>query len=156
MPPGFSLISNIGTSSISFAEFLNHATLAIPGVTSTSRLEWTDVWGRKWAQNLRSVYPDIPVLPPVPLNFIMTTTFELITNTKNPKDQTRVIEWQSDESVYIRIQMKMRNTYKLYWEPTLCLNNQKPIIKENNLDYRNPIYIDPDKVETVDASIGDN
>ena len=156
LPPGFSLISNIGTSSIPFAEFLNHATLAIPGVTSTSRLEWTDIWGRKWAQNLRSVYPDIPVLPPVPLNFIMTTTFELITNTKNPKDQTRVIEWQSDESVYIRIQMKMRNTYKLYWEPTLCLNNQKPIIKENNLDYRNPIYIDPDKVETVDASIGDN
>ena len=155
IPHGFSLISNIGTSSIPFAEFLNHATLAIPGVTTTSRLEWTDIWGRKWAQNLRSVYPDIPVLPPVPLNFIMTTTFELITNTKNPKDQTRVIEWQSDESVYVRIQMKMRNTYKLYWEPTLCLNNQKPIIKTNNNDYRNPIFVDPDKVETVDPSIGD-
>ena len=96
---GFSLISNIGTSSIPFAEFLEHEKLAIPGVTSTSRLEWYDIWGRMWAQNLRSVYPDIPPIPPGPLNFIMTTTFELITNTENPEDQTRVIEWQSDEII---------------------------------------------------------
>ena len=129
---GFSIISNIGTSSIPFAEFLNHGTLAIPGVTSTARLEWSDIWGRKWAQNLRSVYPDIPPIPPAPLNYIMTTTFELITNTEDPKDQSRVIEWQSDESVYIWIQMKMRNTYKLYWEPTLCLANQLPHMKTGN------------------------
>ena len=151
----FSLISNIGTSSIPFAEFLNHGILSIPGVISTSRLEWTDIWGRKWGQNLRSVYPDLPVLPPVPLNFIMTTTFELITNTKNPKDQQRVIEWQSDESVYIRVQMKMKNTYKLYWEPTICLQNQIPIIKETNIDYRNPIFIDDEYVHRVDSSLGD-
>ena len=151
---GFSIISNIGTSSIPFAEFLNHGTLMIPGVTSTSRLEWSDIWGRKWAQNLRSVYPDIPPIPPAPLNYIMTTTFELITDTKNPKDQERVIEWQSDETVYIRIQMKMRNTYYLYWEPTICLNNQIPIIKEDNTDYRNPIFINDETVEKVDASIG--
>ena len=150
---GFSIISNIGTSSIPFAEFLNHATLAIPGVTSTSRLEWHDIWGRMWAQNLRSVYPDIPPIPPSPLNFIMTTTFELITDTKNPEDQTRVIEWQSDESVYIRIQMKMRNTYKLYWEPTFCKENQIPFIKESLSEYGNPIFI-PDLVERAEPSIG--
>ena len=153
---GFSIISNIGTSSIPFAEFLNHGTLMIPGVTSTSRLEWTDIWGRKWAQNLRSVYPDIPPIPPAPLNYIMTTTFELITNTPNPKDQQRVIEWPSDESVYIWIQMKMRNTYYLYWEPTICLNNQRPYIKESTGDVRNPIFIDDAEVEGyVDSSIGD-
>ena len=150
---GFSIISNIGTSSIPFAEFLNHGTLAIPGVTSTSRLEWHDIWGRMWAQNLRSVYPDIPPIPPSPLNFIMTTTFELITDTKNPEDQTRVIEWQSDESVYIRIQMKMRNTYKLYWEPTFCKENQIPFIKESLSEYGNPIFI-PDLVERAEPSIG--
>ena len=147
---GFSIISNIGTSSIPFAEFLNHGTLAIPGVTSTSRLEWTDIWGRKWAQNLRSVYPDIPPIPPAPLNFIMTTTFELITNDNK---QERVIEWQSDESVYIRVQMKMRNTYKLYWEPTLCLANQRPHIKESCGDNRNPIFIE-EETQTVNKSIG--
>ena len=152
---GFSIIHNIGTSSIPFAEFLNHGTLMVPGVTSTSRLEWTDIWGRRWGQNLRSVYPDIPVLPPVPLSYIMTTTFELITDTKNPKDQERVIEWQSDESVYIRVQMKMRNTYKLYWEPVLCLENQIPIIKENNIDYRNPIFINDETVEKQNSIIGD-
>ena len=154
---GFSIISNVGTSSIPFAEFLNHGLLMIPGVTSTSRLEWTDIWGRKWAQNLRSVYPDIPPIPPAPRNYIMTTTFELITNTKDPKDQERVIEWQSDESVYIWIQMKMRNTYELYWEPTICLANQRPVIKENNNDYRDPIFIDDAEVEGyVDSSIGDD
>ena len=153
---GFSIISNVGTCSIPFAEFLNHGTLMIPGVTSTSRLEWTDIWGRMWAQNLRSVYPDIPPIPPAPLNFIMTTTFELITDTKNPRDQKRVIEWPSDESVYIWIQMKMRNTYYLYWEPTICLNNQRPYIKENTGDVRNPIFIDDAEVEGyVDSSIGD-
>ena len=150
---GFSLIHNIGTSSIPFAEFLNHATLAIPGVTSTSRLEWTDIWGRRWGQNLRSIYPDIPPIPPVPLSFIMTTTFELITNDKN---QERVIEWQSDESVYIRVQMKMRNTYKLYWEPVLCLKNQIPIIKKTNNDYANPIFINDESVDKQDSSIGDD
>ena len=146
---GFSLISNIGTSSIPFAEFLNHGKLNIPGVVSTSRLEWTDVWGRKWAQNLRSVYPDIPVLPPVPLSFIMTTTYELLTTDYK---QERLIEWVSDESVYIRVQMKMKNTYKLYWEPTICLANQRPFIKETPIDYRNPVFIDFDP---LDYSIGD-
>jgi hypothetical protein len=148
---GFSLISNIGTSSIPFAEFLEHATLAVPGVPTTSRLEWSDIWGRKWAQNLRSIYPDIPPVPPTPLNFIMTTTFELISNNNK---QERVIEWQSDESVFIRVQMKMRNTYKLYWEPVLCHKNQRAFIKENNVDYGNPLFID-DR-ETVGPELGDD
>ena len=139
---GFSLIGNIGTSSIPFAEFLQHGKLAVPGVVSTSRLEWTDIWGRRWAQNLRSVYPDIPPIPPVPLSFIMTTTYELITNDLK---QERLLEWQSDESVYIRVQMKIKNTYKLYWEPTICFENQKPFIKEKVNDYRNPTFLPPEE-----------
>ncbi|MBO5530612.1 MAG: hypothetical protein J5970_04365, partial [Bacilli bacterium] len=149
---GFSLLANIGTSAIPFAEFLEHGKLAVPGVVSTSRIEWTDIWGRKWAQNLRSVYPDIPVLPPVPLNFIMTTTYELITNDNK---QERVLEWQSDESVYIRIQMKIRNTYKLYWEPTICHANQLSFIKESYIDYKNPLFVDFDKLDDIN-SYGDN
>ena len=147
---GFALLANIGTSAIPFAEFLEHGKLAVPGVVSTSRLEWTDIWGRKWAQNLRSVYPDIPVIPPAPLSYIMTTTYELITNDKENK-QERVLEWQSDESVYIRIQMKVRNTYHLYWEPTICKGNQIPIMKESYSDYKNPIFIDFDKQEDISS-----
>jgi hypothetical protein len=150
---GFSLIANIGTSAIPFAEFLNHAELAIPAAVSTTRLEWTDIWGRKWAQSLRSCFPDIPPVPPAPLSYIMTTTFELITDTKNPKDQERLIEWPSDESVYIRVQMKMRNTYNLYWEPTLCLANQRPYIKDSPGDMRVPIFYEND-TETVAPTIG--
>ena len=136
---GFAVLHNIGTSAIPFAEFLEHGKLAIPGAISTTRLEWTDIWGRMWAQNLRSCYPDIPVLPPGPLSYIMTTTFELITNDKK---QERVIEWTSDESVYIYIQMKIKNTYNLYWEPTICKNNQRPFMKKHYSDYRNPVFID--------------
>ena len=135
---GFSLLSNIGTSSIPFAEFLEHGKLAVPGVTSTSRLEWNDIWGRKWMQNLRSIFPDIPPVPPAPLSYIMTTTYELITNDNK---QERLLEWQSDESVYIRIQMKMRNTYKLYWEPTFCNENKQAFIKERYSDYKNPFFL---------------
>ena len=148
---GFSLISNIGTSSIPFAEFLTHGKLNIPGVISTSRLEWTDVWGRKWAQNLRSVYPDVPPLPPAPLNFIMTTTYELLTADDK---QERLLEWVSDESVYIRVQMKIKNTYNLYWEPVICLGNQRSFIKKGYTDYRNPVFIDFES--TIDESLGDN
>ena len=136
---GFSVLHNVGTSAIPFAEFLNHGKLAIPGAISTTRLEWTDIWGRMWAQNLRSCYPDIPVIPPGPLSYIMTTTFELITNDNK---QERVIEWTSDESVYIYIQMKIKNTYNLYWEPTICLKNQRPFMKKSYSDYRNPVFID--------------
>ena len=143
---GFTLIGNIGTSPIPFAEFLQHGQLVVPGAVSTSRLEWTDIWGRKWGQNLRSVYPDIPPIPPVPLSFIMTTTFELITNDNK---QERVLEWQSDESVYIRVQMKMKNTYKLYWEPTFCLANQKPFIKTAANDYRSPTFVTPEEPEDL-------
>ena len=143
---GFSLLANIGTSSVPFAEFLQHGKLAVPGVVSTSRIEWIDIWGRKWAQNLRSVYPDIPVLPPVPLSFIMTTTYELISDDEK---QERLLEWPSDESAYIRIQMKVRNTYKLYWEPTFCKNNQISFVKIKYDDYRNPIFDDFDSIEEI-------
>ena len=68
----------------------------------------------------------------------MTTTYELITNDKK---QERLLEWQSDESVYIRVQMKIKNTYKLYWEPTICFENQKPFIKNHVSEYRNPMFL---------------
>ena len=146
---GFSLLANIGTSSIPFAEFLEHGKLAVPGVVSTSRLEWTDIWGRKWSQNLRSVYSDIPNGRfSASLSFIMTTTYELITNDKENK-QERVLEWQSDESVYIRVQMKVRNTYKLYWEPTICKANQISFEKKTLSDYKNPLFVDFDNIKNI-------
>ena len=149
---GFSLLHNIGTSAIPFAEFLEHGKLAIPGVVSTSRLEWKDIWGRSWAQNLRSIYPDIPPIPPGPLSYIMTTTYELITNDNK---QERLLEWKSDESVYIRIQMKIRNTYKLYWEPTFCRGNQISFMKESLSDYRSPQFLGYKELEDI-SNLGDD
>ena len=153
---GFSLIHNVGTSSIPFAEFLNHGTLMIPGAISTSRIQWKDIWGRFWAQSLRSIYPDIPPVPPAPLSFIMTTTFELI----DEEHQKRVLEWQSDEPFFIRVQMKMRNTYNKYWEPTICKENQISFFKTSNKDYRNPSFLadsdllEPSETDNNDINLG--
>ena len=97
-----STISNIGISSIPFAEHVTHGGLLIPSAPRTSRLEWRDIWRRKWAQPLRSVFPDIPPIPPPLRNFVMSTTFELLD--KNGK--TRMLEWPSDEEAYVHVQMK--------------------------------------------------
>ena len=80
----------------------------------------------------------------------MTTTYELISDDEK---QERLLEWPSDESVYIRVQMKVRNTYKLYWEPTICKANQISFAKESYDDYRDPIFVNFDKYEN---NIDDN
>ena len=46
--PTLSSISNIGTSSVPFAEYVTHGGLLIPNAPRTSRLEWIDIWGRNW------------------------------------------------------------------------------------------------------------
>ena len=48
---------------------------------------------------------------------------------------------KSYESVYIRIQMKVINTYHLYWEPTFCKGNQISIMKGSYSEYKNPIFV---------------
>ena len=51
--------------------------LLIPSAPTTSRVEWSDIWGRRWVQPMRSVFPDVPPIPPPLRNFIMTTTYEV-------------------------------------------------------------------------------
>ena len=66
--------------------------LLIPGGSTTSRIEWNDIWGRKWAQPIRSVFPDVPPIPPPLRNFMMSTSYELTkAGTTN-----RVLGWTSD------------------------------------------------------------
>jgi len=43
-------IINIGISSIPFIEYVTTGTgQLIPFVAGTSRVEWTDIWGRRWS-----------------------------------------------------------------------------------------------------------
>ena len=117
---GLAMISNLGISSVPFAEYVTTgAALLIPSSPSTSRIEWTDIWGRRWSQPLRSVFPDIPPIPPPLRNFIMTTTYEL---TKAGATD-RVMSWNSDESLDIRVQLKLLNNYPKYFEITTCQDN---------------------------------
>ena len=62
--------------------------------------------------NFRSVFPDIHIYPLKNSNFLLTTAVELINNDKENKKK-RFLEW-NDESVYNRIQMKVRKANKLY------------------------------------------
>ena len=58
------MISNLGTSSIPFIEYLTVGKgQVIPAGTSKSRATWKDIWGRTWHQPLRIVFPDVPPIP---------------------------------------------------------------------------------------------
>ena len=114
-----SVLSNLGTSSIPFIEYMTvGAGQVIPAGTTTSRVSWKDIWGRTWHQPLRSVFPDIPVIPPPVKNFMMTTTFELLQGNK------QIYEWPSDENVRIHLHVKLLNNYPKYFEITRCKENR--------------------------------
>ena len=121
---GFSLIGNIGTSSIPFADFVSHGGLMIPSAIGTSRIEWEDVWGRHWAQPIRSLFPDVPPLPSPYMDFMMSTTYEIIQN------NNRVLEWASADSASVRVHIKFFNNYFKYVNLALCKENEK--IKGNS------------------------
>ena len=139
---GFAVLSNVGISSIPFVEYVTHGTgLLIPAGTHTSRIDWTDVWGRRWSQPLRSLFPDIPPIPPPLRNFMMSTTFEVLS--KDGKE--RFIKWPSDEEAVIHVQMKFLNNYPKYFLPTTCPANRVPFAKNNSMGYeRDRIFTEPE------------
>ena len=115
----FSVISNLGISSIPFIEYLTVGRgQVIPAGPSTSRTTWKDVWGRIWHQPLRSVFPDVPPLPGPLKNFMMTTTYEIL------KEGQQIYEWPSDENAQIHLHIKLLNNYEKFFEITSCDKNQ--------------------------------
>ena len=116
---GFSLIGNIGTSSIPFADYVSHGGLMIPSAISTSRIEWEDIWGRHWVQPIRSLFPDVPPLPSPYMDFMMSTTYEII------QDQKRVLEWCSKDEATVRVHIKFFNNYFKYFNLAICKNNSE-------------------------------
>ena len=115
----YAYISNLGISSI---PFINHVTVGvgtlIPSGTSTSRISWKDVWGRTWHQPIRSLFVDVPPLPPPLKNLMMSTTYEILKNGK------QIYEWPSDENVQIHLHIKLLNNYPKYFEITRCKENE--------------------------------
>ena len=123
----FSMISNLGISSIPFIEYLTVGRgQVIPAGTSTSRATWKDVWGRVWHQPLRSVFPDVPPLPGPLKNFMMTTTYEILQNGK------QIYEWPSDENAQIHLHIKLLNNYQKFFEITRCQKNQIRFVPQNS------------------------
>ena len=115
----YRLISNIGIVSIPFADYVSHPPLMIPSAPSTSRIEWQDIWGRNWAQPIRSIFPDFLPLPYVSQNFMMSTTYEII------QDGNRVLEWSSADSAYIFVHIKFLNNYFKYVNLAICKENSE-------------------------------
>ena len=125
---GFSLIGNIGTSSIPFADYVSHGSLMIPSAISTSRIEWEDVWGRHWVQPIRSLFPDVPPMPSPYMDFMMSTTYEIL------QDSKRVLEWCSSDSATVKVHIKFFNNYFKYFNLAICKNNSQ-VSGETETDY---------------------
>ena len=64
------------------------------------------------------------------MSFMMSTTYELYDST----GKTRLLEWPSDENMFIHVQMKFTNNYFKYFSPTVCLKNQEPFFNNNGSD----------------------
>ena len=144
---GFSLISNLGISSIPFIEYMTVGKgQVIPAGPATSRMTWKDIWGRTWQQPLRSVFPDIPPIPPPLKNFMMSTTYEVV------RYGQQIYEWPSDENnILIHLHIKLLNNYPKYFEITRC--------KENQIRYV-PSYLQEDHnreyTSTCDKNLNEN
>jgi len=119
--PGFSTFTHVGTSSVPFREYVSTGTsLQIPAAAETGRVEWDDVWGRHFVQNVRSTIFEYPPIPPPLRNFVMTTTFELL-----DKQGKRLIGgWRSIDEVDVHVQMKLLNNYPKWFEVTACEDNR--------------------------------
>eukprot|EP00830_Metopus_es_P013292 TRINITY_DN3208_c0_g1_i5.p1 TRINITY_DN3208_c0_g1~~TRINITY_DN3208_c0_g1_i5.p1 ORF type:complete len:1569 (-),score=239.63 TRINITY_DN3208_c0_g1_i5:13-4719(-) len=145
----FSLISAIGISSIPFVEYVTVGkSQLIPSGPSTTRLEWGDIWGRNWSQPLRTMFPDIVPLPGPVRNFMITTTFEL---TKAGTTQ-RILEWNSDETMDLRVQVKLLNNYPKYFKITGCKDNEVAYVKETATENKWRIYDPPPYPYQLDAT----
>jgi len=129
---GFSTFTHVGTSSVPFREFVNTGlSLIIPAAPETGRVEWTDVWGRRWVQPVRSTIFEYPPIPPPLRNFVMTTTFEILDHSGN-----LLTDWRSDDAIDVRVQMKLLNNYPKYFEITTCKANEvMQLCNEGNCEH---------------------
>ena len=150
---GFSAVTHIGTSSVPFREYVETGTsLLIPAAPETGRIEWNDMWGRRWVQNVRSTIFEYPPIPPPLRNFVMTTTYEILHGTE------RTLRWRSKEAVDVRVQMKILNNYPKWFEITNCKANevlQKCGIEGKDCDLARLFDVDADRIAspTGDAEL---
>ena len=145
---GFSLITNLGISSIPFIEYLTVGKgQIIPGSPYTSRITWKDIWGRTWHQPIRSLFPDSVPIPPPLKNFMMTTTYKLIRN------NNIITEWPSDENVIIQQKIKLLNNYPKYFEITRCKENKIRFIPKELSETHGRDYTEKCPAEIKDSEI---
>ena len=148
---GFSFISNLGISSIPFIEYMSVGKgQVIPAGTSSSRVSWKDIWGRQWQQPLRSLFPDIPPIPPPIKNFWMTTTYEIIRKNK------QIYEWVSDEDVLIHLHIKLLSNYPKYFEITRCKENQIRYVPFNMFEDHHREYENKSKENLTESELNGN
>ena len=145
---GFSIISNLGTSSIPFIEYMTVGKgQVIPSGTSTARATWKDVWGRTWHQPIRSLFPDVPPIPPPLKNFMMSTTYEIL------RKGQQIYEWPSDENVQIHLHIKLLNNYPKYFEITRCKENEILFVPKKIEDNYDRVFANFSSVQINQSSV---
>ena len=76
-------------------------TQSLINIFSLVKSSRSDLWGRRYAQPIRSTYPDNAPLPGPVRNFMMSTTFEMLA----PASNARSLIWQSDQPQTLRTQV---------------------------------------------------
>ena len=145
---GFSIISNLGISSIPFIEYMTVGKgQVIPSGTSTARATWKDAWGRTWHQPIRSLFPDVPPIPPPLKNFMMSTTYEIL------KDGKQIYEWPSEENTQIHLHIKLLNNYPKYFEITRCKENEIQFVPKTFDENHDREYSNSSSARILDSEI---
>lgn len=135
----FNQYSQLGINTVPFIEYLSSKYTFTPSSETTSRIDWTDVWGRKWSQPLKSTYIDYVVIPPKAKNNVMTTTFEILRKGK------QILEWPSDENVQVHLHVKLLNNHLKYFEITRCFENRIRYVPNDINETHSIVYENKDE-----------
>ena len=115
----FTTILNVWTSPIPYREYLKTwETQIIPLWEESSRINYKDLFNRKFAQPVRTSIPEAVPLPPPLRDFVINTTYEMYDSSWDLKTR-----WDWEEELEIRQNIKLYNNYPKYFDPTVCKDN---------------------------------
>jgi len=115
----FGSVGNVGMAPIPFREYLTTGSSQVMPLTSEStRLDYTDIFGRTFAAPIRSTVPEAAPLPPPLRNFQMNTTYEMYDESGASQST-----WDGETPLEVRENVKVFNNYAKYFDPTRCANN---------------------------------
>ncbi|KAJ5072291.1 hypothetical protein M0811_01305 [Anaeramoeba ignava] len=115
----FTSMTQLGTSTIPVQQYLtSSSSRMMASCSQTTRLEWTDIFGRRWVQPIQTMFVSMSPSPPPSKSFLLTTTFQLA----QPSGEPQFI-WLTSEYASVIVKMKLTNNFPKFFDPTVCSSN---------------------------------